>query len=463
MAYEFKLPNLGENIEAADITSILVAEGDSVSADQPIIEVETDKASLEVPIDRAGKITSIKVSEGDKIAVGDIILELAEEEEAGDTTEKKAKAAEDEAEEAAKPEDADEVAADAKAADEPADTKDDEKSPEEPQTEEKQPAIAEASAQDTTTLSEPPPASSGSSAPAAPSVRRFAREIGIDIAKVRGTGPSGRISTEDVKAYAKELNSARGARSTVQGAIAVPDLPNFAQFGAIDVEPMSNVRRKTAQHMTLCWQTIPHVTQFDTCDITELERMRKQYGARAEAAGGKLTVTAIILKVMASAIRKFPRFASSLDVPGEKIIYKKYCNIGVAVDTDRGLIVPVIRDVDKKNIVELSAELAAIAARARDRKITMEEMQGGCITLTNLGGIGGTSFTPIVNWPEVAIVGIARGRMEPVWQDGEFVPRLMLPLALSYDHRVIDGADGARFLRWVAEALENPFLMPLEG
>ena len=227
---------------------------------------------------------------------------------------------------------------------------------------------------------------------------------------------------------------------------------------------MRAVRRKTAEHLSAAWATIPHVTQCDLADITGLEELRKKYAKQVEAAGGNLTVTSIAVKVVAAALRVFPQFNASIDMAADEIIVKKYVNIGVAVDTDRGLLVPVIRDADRKNIVQLSVELAQLSEKARTRKIALEEMQGGCFSISNLGGIGGTYFTPIVNAPEVAILGISRARMEPVYhKDGGFVPRFMLPLSLSYDHRVIDGADGIRFLRWVAEALEQPFLLALQG
>jgi pyruvate dehydrogenase E2 component (dihydrolipoamide acetyltransferase) len=239
-------------------------------------------------------------------------------------------------------------------------------------------------------------------------------------------------------------------------------LPDFEKWGAVERQPMSNVRRKTAEHLSQSW-VAPHVTNHDLADITDLEALRKRYGGKAEAAGGKLTMTAIALKVVAGALKVFPQFNASVDMEKDEIVLKKYIHIGVAVDTERGLLVPVIRDVDRKNIVELSVELSVMAEKARNRKLGLEDMQGGSFTITNLGGIGGTAFTPIVNWPEVAILGISRGRKEPVFVDGQFVPRLMLPLSLSYDHRLIDGADAARFLRWLAEAFENPFLLSLEG
>ncbi|RMG46341.1 MAG: hypothetical protein D6723_17235, partial [Acidobacteria bacterium] len=295
--------------------------------------------------------------------------------------------------------------------------------------------------------------------PAAPSVRRLARELGIDIQDVPGTGPGGRISIQDVKNYARRLLGERKAEMPVP----TPPLPDFSRWGEIERRPLSNIRRVTAENMSRAWTLIPHVTHHDKADITELERLRKQFAARAEAAGGKLTITAIILKVAAAALKAFPQFNTSLDVANNEIVYKKYYHIGVAVDTDRGLLVPVIRDVDRKNLIELAVELHHMAEKARARKLTVEDMQGGTFSITNLGGIGGTAFSPIVYHPQVAILGISRAQWEPTFIDGQFQPRLMLPLSLSYDHRVIDGADAARFLRWIAEALEQPFRLILEG
>jgi len=294
--------------------------------------------------------------------------------------------------------------------------------------------------------------------PAAPSVRRMARELGVDITKVTGTGPAGRISAEDVKTHVRNLN--KGGMAVARETIPLPD---FTRWGAVESEPMRAVRRSTATHMAHAWNTIPHVTQHDKADISQLEQFRKQYSKRAESRGAKPTVTAFALKVVASALKLFPQFAASIDPQREMIFYKKYCHIGVAVDTDRGLLVPVVRDVDRKNILELSIELAQAAEKARNRKLTPEEMEGGVFTITNLGGIGGTAFTPIVHWPEAAILGMSRSSIEPVYVENQFQPRLMLPLSLSYDHRLIDGAAAARFLRWVAEALEQLFLVPFEG
>ena len=275
---------------------------------------------------------------------------------------------------------------------------------------------------------------------------------------MQGTGNGGRILSGDVVRTARSLLEA--ARS---GAAAPPPLPDFSRWGEVEREPMSGIRRTTAVHLSTSWTTIPHVTQHDDADITELEQLRKRFGPRVQQAGGKLTMTAIAVRVVASALRVFPRFAASVDMASREVILKRYTHVGVAVDTDRGLLVPVIRDADRKNVTELSVELGVLAERARDGKLALEEMQGGCFTITNLGGLGGTSFTPIVNYPEVAILGMSRSRVTPVHGDGGFEPRLLLPLSLSYDHRVIDGADAVRFLRWIVEALENPFLLSLEG
>jgi pyruvate dehydrogenase E2 component (dihydrolipoamide acetyltransferase) len=296
--------------------------------------------------------------------------------------------------------------------------------------------------------------------PAAPSVRRYARELGVDIATVPGTGPGGRIGQDDVKDHVKATLS--GAVPSV-GAV---DLPDFSKWGEVEVRPMSNIRRKTAEHLSIAWRA-PHVTQHDKADVTSLEDFRKAYGARVEKAGGKLTVTAILIKIVAAAVAKYPQFASSVDMARHQIVFKKYCHIGVAVDTPNGLLVPVIRDADQKTITQIASELATLSQKARDKKLSLDEMSGSVISITNLGGIGGTAFTPIINQPEVAILGVSRTAIEPVWQastalgSGQFVPRHMLPLSLSYDHRAIDGADAARFLRFVAEGLEQPLTMTL--
>ncbi len=436
MTTEFKLPELGENIEYGTIAKILVSPGDELKRDQPILELETDKAVIEVPSDTSGIVADVLVKEGEKIRVGQTILTLSSTDGVADEPKEKA-------------------------APRPIEKKEEVKTP----AASKEPAapMPAAAAELPTILPARFPIERADTAPAAPSVRRFAREIGVDVNKVHGTGPSGRISIEDVKAFAKAINEQRAdSRSALPGLL-VEALPDFGRWGEIERKPMSSVRQKTAQHLSYAWATIPHVTQFDKADITELEALRQRYAAKAEAAGGKLTVTAILLKIVAAALKVFPQFNASIDMVNSEIIYKKYIHIGIAVDTDRGLLVPVVRDVDKKNIIQLSTELSQLAEKARNKKLSLEEMQGGSFSISNLGGIGGTGFSPVVNAPEVAILGVSRSRMEPVYRNGQFEPRLMLPLSLSYDHRLIDGANGARFLKWVAEAVEEPFLLSLEG
>jgi pyruvate dehydrogenase E2 component (dihydrolipoamide acetyltransferase) len=291
-------------------------------------------------------------------------------------------------------------------------------------------------------------------------VRRLARELGVNIDQVHGSGGGGRISEGDVKEYARRLLTSVGTGGGAAGRAASP-LPDFERWGEIDRQPMSNIRRTTSERLGHAWNVIPHVTQFDKADITAMEALRKKYRGQVRDAGGNLTVTAMLVKVMATAVKQFPQFNASLDAEAQEIVYKKYVNVGVAVDTERGLLVPVIRNADQKNITEIAVEVHQAAERARDRKLTLEEMSGGGITISNLGGLGGTYFTPIVNWPEVAILGVSRGIIEPVWRDDAFAPRQLLPLSLSYDHRVVDGADAVRFLRWVVEAIEQPFLLSL--
>ncbi|MGE5400154.1 MAG: dihydrolipoyllysine-residue acetyltransferase [Bacteroidota bacterium] len=450
---EFKLPELGENIAAADVLQVKVAPGDKVKKDQVILEIETDKATIEVPSDISGTVKEVLVKAGEKAKVGQVIFTLeveGQKESAGKSITEKQDASET-GENKIVPAMIPETKAEAPAAAAPA-----------PQAQAK-------AAQPSATrvyIEEKEKTEPSRLAPAAPTVRRFAREIGVDINQVTGTGPGGRISIPDVKAYAREASQRQqlekeGPRAP-SGVIAEP-LPDFSKWGEVERKDMSNIRRKTAEHLSYAWSTVPHVTQFDKADITELERLRKMYGKHAEKQGGKLTITAILLKIVASALKAFPQFNTSVDMANSAVIYKKYFNIGVAVDTDRGLLVPVIKDVDKKNIIELAIELNKFAEKARNKKLALEDMQGGSFTITNLGGIGGTYFTPIVNSPEVAILGVSRGSYEQVYIDGQFEPRLMLPLSLSYDHRIIDGADGARFLRWVVDAVQQPFLMALEG
>jgi pyruvate dehydrogenase E2 component (dihydrolipoamide acetyltransferase) len=447
MATEFRLPELGENIKSGDLVRILVSVGDAVSQDQPVLELETDKATIEVPSPVAGKVKEIFVKDGDKVNVGQLIFTV--DGEGGATPS---------AEPAAERSEAAVAAPTRKAETSTLGTGRESPVPQEGLATES----ARVGASSSVVVPLKPATEMGAHplVPAAPSARRVAREFGVDIGAVPGSGPGGRISADDVRQYARAVLGAGEART--RGVVA-PPLPDFAKWGGIERKPMSQVRRKTAEHMAQAWANVCQVTQFDQADVTHLEEIRRQYSERVEKSGGKLTVTAIALKVAAAALKVFPQFAASVDMARGEIIYKKYCHIGVAVDTERGLLVPVIRDVDRKNILQLSIELSQVAEKARNKKLTLEEMEGGVFTITNLGGIGGTYFSPIVNYPEVAILGISRSRLEPVYIRGQFEPRLMLPLSLSYDHRLIDGADAARFLRWVAEALEQPFLLPLQG
>ena len=467
MTIELKLPELGENITSGKVIAVLVNVGDTIAVDQSVIEVETDKALIEVPSSVGGKITEIHLKPGDDAEVGETILVIEESDASMEPTldKKDFEEISSDTAESMGPEETQPMLIDQPA--QPLETAGEDAATE--------PAPARFTLESTDAPSEAPvpeaaetpvPKSKKEPAPAAPSVRRIAREAGVDISDVPGSGIGGRISAQDVKEFV-----------AAQGGTAVPDtpapalmnvpvqLPDLARWGGIERKPMSGIRRATSVNLSRAWTNIPHVTQCEKADISELDALRRKYSPKAEAAGGKLTVTAILIKVIASALKVFPQFNASVDTANDEIIYKNYVHVGVAVDTENGLLVPVIRNADKKNIVELSVELGVAAERARSRKLAPDDMQGGSITITNLGGFGGTYFTPIVNWPEVAILGVSRARMEPVWAKAEkkFEPRLMLPLMVSYDHRIIDGADGVKFLRWVADALEEPMLMTLEG
>jgi pyruvate dehydrogenase E2 component (dihydrolipoamide acetyltransferase) len=489
---DFTLPELGENVTAGDVLRVLVKAGDALAKDQPVLELETDKATIEVPSSVAGQVKEIKVKAGDKVKVGQSILSVedggASEKPAADkpTAEKPAaekpapaKAAAAESAPAAGANTAAKVPADEAGLEQHVEGAKRDAAADKSGVKQPGPAAPqqEAPVRAARTGGAPsgdkvvdinrgarqpaePTAPELPPAPAAPSVRRMARELGVDINRVTGSGDGGRISVEDVKAHAKRLVS--GALSGAGAAAAVP-LPDFTRWGDVERQPMRPVRRKTAEHLAAVWAHVPHVTQFDLADVTSLEELRRKYAPQAETAGGNLTITAIAVKICAAALRKFPQFNASIDSGASEIVLKKYVNIGIAVDTDRGLLVPVIRNADRKNIIEIAVELAQLSDKARSRKIALEEMQGGCFSISNLGGVGGTYFTPLINAPEVAILGISRASMQPKFADGTFVPRLMLPLSLSYDHRVIDGADGIRFLRWIAEALEQPFLLALNG
>jgi len=464
---EFKVPELGENVASGDVAKVLVSVGDTVKKEQPVLELETDKATIEVPSSVAGVVKEIRVKKGDKVQVGAVIFTVDDGGAAGNGAGSAAGKA----------------AAPAPAAP-PAEAKPEPKAEPKPEPKAEAKVVSMPPRQSAEAPAAPPaaapavPASSNlMPAAASPAVRRLAREIGVDINAVAGSGPAGRISQEDVKEHARRILSSVGsAGAPAAGGMAARasrPMPDFAKWGEVQREAWSNIRRVTSEHLSYSWNTVPHVTQFDKADVTALEELRKKYKDQVVKAGGNLTVTAMLVKVLATALQKFPQFNASIDPDRGEIIYKKYVNVGVAVDTDRGLLVPVIKDVNQKNITQIAVELQQLAEKARDRKLTVEEMSGGSMSLSNLGGIGGTYFTPIVNWPEVAILGVSRGGAEPVWYPtpgaplsapaGEFRPRQMLPLSLSYDHRLIDGADAIRFLRWVVEAIEQPFLLSLIG
>lgn len=433
---EFKLPELGEGIESGQVIEVFVSAGEKVSAEQPLLEVETDKAAVELPSPVAGTVSEVCVSGGETVGIGQVLVRIDDGGAGGaDAPEEK----EPEPAEAREPKD-EESKTDRK------------REPEEPPEEKKEPSARPA---DGPAVSKSP----SLNAPASPSVRRLAREIGVDILSVTGTGPRGRVLAEDVKLRAKTVIASAGSGSP---AAEEPPLPDFSRWGQTETKSFSTVRRLTAERLSSAWRA-PHVTQFDKADVSELETLRKLNREKVSAAGGNLTITAILVKVLSSALLEFPKFNSSVDMRAGAIVYKKYVNVGVAVDTDRGLLVPVIRDSDEKDVTEISVELTEISRKAREKKLSPDALQGGTCTITNLGGVGGTYFTPIINPPEVAILGVSRSSVEPVYADGGFKPRLMVPLLLSYDHRIIDGAEAARFLRWICERLEKPYNVILEG
>ena len=449
---DMTVPDLGEGVDSVEVVRVLVSAGDTVEKDQPVIEVETDKAAVEVPATAAGEVVEVHAKEGAKLTTGDTILTLRTD--AGEPEEAEAPAEAPEQPQKAEGPGETEASSEAEPA-ERAEPQDAARAPRE----EKKPSPTERGDEELAPhwKGRPDPKRL---VPAAPSVRRFAREVGIDISQVRGSGPGGRLSIDDVKHHAHRLLSAEDGGV---GGLRPAPLPDFSVWGEVRSEPMSKVRQITAESMTRAHLTVPQVTHHDEADITRLEELRTKFKPRVEKVGGKLTVTAILVRVAASALRVFPKLNASVDPAEKRVIFKDHVHVGVAVDTDRGLLVPVVRDADRKNIAAIAAELGDLAERARARKLKLDEMQGASFTISNLGGIGGTSFTPIVYWPQVAILGVSRGVTKPVWNGESFEPRLMLPLSLSYDHRLVDGADAARFLRWLAEALEQPLLLALEG
>jgi pyruvate dehydrogenase E2 component (dihydrolipoamide acetyltransferase) len=424
---DLKLPHLGEGADSGTVVNLFVKEGDAVTKGQPILELENEKAVATIPATAAGAVTQVFVKVGDKLSVGQRILSLGESGAAG-------------APPAAKPE--------------PAPVRNREKLIQTPSPQQA-PGAPEEEEMETGSEAKP-----GTTPAAAPSIRKLARDLGLDLTRVRGSARGGRIMLEDVRAYIQKLQrlaaTPRGAAPA--GASApkpAPEQIDFSKWGPVSKAPISPLREVIARRMAESWSTTPRVTQFDEADITALMALRKKYAAAYEQKSVRLTLTSFALKVVVEALKKHSIFNASLDEVAQEIVFKQYYHIGIAVDTEAGLIVPVIRDADKKNLLELSRELEELAGKARERKVSAEEMKGGSFTLSNQGGIGGGQFTPIVNKPQVAILGLGRGAMKAVVRDGKIEPRLMLPLGLSYDHRVIDGAAAARFIVELVQAFEN--------
>lgn len=422
------VPDIGD-FDGVEVIEIMVAVGDQIAVEDPIASLESDKAAMEIPSPFAGTVKAIKINIGDKVSEGSLLITLEASEDSSAAEQTPAEAAPAKEEKAASP----------------------------------SPAPAPKAA--TPVAPRPSPTANISvneegfrKAHASPSVRKFARELGADLTQMTGTGEKNRILKEDVKAWVKQA-LAQGSSGGGLGVEPMPEI-DFSQFGEIETQALTRINKLTGKFLHRNWVTVPHVTQFDEADISELEKFRKQLNEENKKNGTRITVLAFLMKALVSALKEFPRFNSSLDNTGENLILKQYVNIGVAMDTPDGLVVPVIRDCDRKSLIELGQELVATSQRARDKKLSPTDMSGGCITISSLGGIGGTAFTPIVNAPEVAILGVSRSSIKPVYVkngdgDGEFVPRLMLPLSLSYDHRVIDGADGARFTSYLSTVLSD--------
>ncbi len=410
------VPDIG-NYKDVPIIEVSVKAGDTVKAEQPLLTLETDKATMDVPAPFDGVVKEVKVKVGDKVSEGALILTL----EASGTVA------------ASAPSPAAAPAPTAAAA----------------------PAAQSAPAPSVAAQTVTAPASTSASAHASPSIRRFARELGVNLPQVRGSGEKGRVTKDDVQNFVKQALVQQGAAGG--NGLQVLELPvvDFAKFGPIETKALSRIKKISGANLHRNWVTIPHVTQFEEADISEMEAFRKELGSEYAKESFKITPLAFLLKACAITLKHFPDFNASLDASGENLVLKKYIHIGVAVDTPDGLMVPVVRDVDQKGIVQLAKELGEISARAREKKLSATEMQGGCFSISSLGGIGGTAFTPIINAPEVSILGVSRSAMKPLWKDGEFVPRLMLPLSLSYDHRVIDGAAAARFTTYLAHLLSD--------
>ena len=428
---EIGLPDIGD-FESVDVIEILVAPGDEIKAEDPLITLESDKATMDVPAPFGGIVRQVTVKVGDKVAQGAVIaLVDAESGTAAATPEQPI---------SAQTPGPDPIATDST----------------DSQTTQ---TVAELAAHRSPPSLPPPVERSGGALPhASPATRRFARELGADLRTVRGSGPKGRILKQDIQDYVKNALSGTSAQAVNDASTSgIPPVPqvDYSRWGEIDVQPLSRIQKRSGPHLHRAWLNIPHVTHFDDADITELEAFRQSLNADTQESTASITPLAFTLKALAGAVRRFPKFNSSLADDGKHLVFRKYCNIGIAVDTTDGLIVPVIRDVPVKGLIQLATEMNELSRKARSGALNPEDLQAGCITVSNLGGIGGVAFTPIINSPEVAILGVARARMTPVWDGQDFRPRLMLPLSLSYDHRVIDGAEAARFTVFIRELLED--------
>lgn len=464
MAKEIKIPQISEGVDTATISEILVSKGDKIEEDQALIAVETDKASTEVPSPHAGIVKDIKVSEGDEVKVGNVILTLEEsdsEEESEDKTEEKA--SEDKKDDEHESKDQKEASKD-KAEDEKSERKkeeSDDKSDEKEKAEREKDSDDEVESkpskeketdktqQEQKEREKEPEQQSSKDVHASPAVRRLARELGVDIQKIEGSGKSGRVTEKDVRQHKEGGQKASGQSQL--------ELPDFSKWGNVERQALNNIKKTTAKNVTVSWQSIPHVFQFGEADISEIENYIEEHQDKVEKAGGKLTITSVLTKISALALHKFPKFNASIDMEKKEMILKKYININIAVATDDGLLVPVIKDADRKSIKELSVEISELAEKARAQKLSSEDMEGGNFSISNLGGIGGTNFTPIVYHPQVAILGVSQASIKPVYVNDDFKPKKILPLSLSYDHRLIDGADGAAFMNWIVKALEDPY------
>ncbi len=474
MIKEVIIPEISENVTSGKVVGVLVQPGDDIEVDAPIIEFETEKAVVEIPSPFKGRVVEILVKEGDELKVGDVIAKI-DTEKGEDKKEAPAAKAPEEARSTVAGKATGSGAAKRSPGEAPAVPGEEEAARRAPGKKEKAPPAERKEAR-----AEPPggvkaerptpgteekgPEDEGRSqklvpAPASPSVRRFARELGVDIHAVRPAEAGGRITEADVKAYVKISRATGEASEALTPAAGPPELPDFSRWGEIEARELTGVRRLTAEKLAVAWQAVVHVTQFDRADITSVLEFIARHSERAAGQGGKLTVTAVLMKICAEGLKRFPQFNASIDMLKRHLILKKYVHIGLAVDTPRGLLVPVVRNADGKTILELAVEIVDLAGRARDRKIKPEEMEGGTFTISNQGGIGGTQFTPVVFWPQAAILGVSRASTEPVYLGGEFRPRQVLPLALSYDHRIADGADAARFLRWIRDSIEHPLTM----